>query len=141
MGNDYAQEFFDFLILNLCAFKEETGNVIPISFFLLFNNESYKHIIVDEVGDQTLEKIRKYALETGACYVFSASEAWASKTISGKPSEQEDREEIILISAEGPGLNKVAQIRIFEDGTLGEPQISEAFSGRLTGLLPSQEYH
>lgn len=138
MGNDYAQEFFDFLILNLCQLKE-AGQDIPISFFLLLGDGEYKHIIVDEVGDQTLGKIRKYAMESGAKYVFSASEAWASKNLSGNPSEQEDRQKIILISAEGPRLNKVAHIRIFDDGTLGEPQISETFSGRLTGLISSGE--
>lgn len=80
--------------------------------------------------------VRKMAQLVNAWYVIQVSEGWMTTQDCSElpPSQQPDRVEVIMVSLDGPDLRLLTTIEIRPDGTLGEPQKSESFSGRFAGL-------
>lgn len=118
--------------------RRERGGV-PLSFFLAMPNHELVHVPAVpgfDAGDMA-ETVRGISEQFGARYVVTVGEAWVSvrETVEGvRPSQDPERTEALMVSIDGPDLERVASVEIRPDGTLGEPVIRDAFGGRMANL-------
>jgi hypothetical protein len=87
--------------------------------------------------DQLVLMVRSIAARVGAEYVIHVGEAWVSAMTTaggGAPSEQPDRQEVVIVNVEGPGLRRMTLVPVLPNGEFGEPTVTDEYSGRMTGL-------
>jgi hypothetical protein len=126
-------------ILNTSMEFRLTRGELPMSFLLVMPNGDLIQIppVVDDDKDVMVALVRNLAKQMGARYVLSVGEAWVSarNQVEGvRPSEDPARMEALIVSIDGPDLERLALVEIRPDGTLGEPNIQDVFSGRLANL-------
>jgi len=71
---------------------------------------------------------------TEARYVVFACEAWVSQTPGAPPSEQEDRTEALIITVDGPDLNRMVTVPLLPDGGFGERFQTNDYGGLFSNL-------
>lgn len=144
MDRTDAIDFFNTTLNTSMEFRRTHGEV-PMSFLLVMSNGDIVRIppVVDDDKDVMVALVdkdvmvaivRNLAKQMGARYVLSLGEAWVSarNTVEGvRPSEDPARMEALIVSIDGPDLERLALVEIRPDGTLGEPNIQDVFSGRL----------
>jgi hypothetical protein len=126
------------------------GQEVTMTFFLVLPNGE-KTVLVPAAMLPTTDKdelvgiVRALATRVGARYVIHVSEAWMSAMNTegdGAPSEQPDRQEVILASVDGPGLRRMTLVPILPNGGgFGEPTVTDSFGGRMTDFTGNADYH
>jgi|SaaInlStandDraft_7_1057024.scaffolds.fasta_scaffold01745_11 hypothetical protein len=122
------------------SFREEQGEEVQQMFGFLIDNTV--QLVPGAVfpaanKDHLAAIVQSIAEEKGAKCVFMVSEAWLSMNpLSGAPSKDPARMEIIMITASGEGVNLMMTRQILGPKTLGEVEIQEgsAVSGRFHNL-------
>lgn len=138
MDRTEAINLFDAIVNSTIEYRRDHGEV-PMSFVLALPDNELVHVPAPpgfDAGDMA-EVIRGMADQMGARYVLSIGEAWVSvrKQVEGvRPSLDPDRTEAILVSIDGPDIERLAMIEIRPDGSFAEPTIEDTFMGRMANL-------
>lgn len=94
--------------------------------------------------DELMQIVRALGVYYDARYVIHVTEAWTSVTaglVGGAPSEQPDRQEVVLANVDGPGLRRMTLVPILPDGGFGEPTVTDEFGGRMADFTDSADYN
>jgi len=133
-----ALELFQVIVNAAMECRREHGEV-PLTFILAMPNHELVHVpsVPGFDAGKMAETIRGISEQFGARYVLSVGEAWVSArtTIEGvRPSQDPERTEALMVSIDGPDLERIASVEIRPDGTLGEPVFEDTFYGRMANL-------
>lgn len=121
------------------SFREESNEEVAMIFGFSKGDEFRivpAVVIPSSSKEDMLLKVRNMANEMQADLVFSVSEAWMSMNpLGGRPSQDPNRMEAIVVSASGPGVRLVLTRQIYADGSLGDVKTSwQVEEGRFTNL-------
>lgn len=135
-----AEEATEFALLTLAFARERRAETR--SDFLAMGVLLVDGAILPVGGLHVLEgkdrgpALRRLAQEQGARFVVHVYEAWCAKVVGdeeraafdahraagGQVRDFDGREEVLLCSVDGPGLNRLWSCPILPDGTAGEPR-------------------
>ncbi len=140
-----ARSLFDTVVKASVDYRREQGE-IPMSFIFVLPDGRIFQLppVPGEDGAEISMAVRSLAVTMGARYVLSVGEAWISSKDPEEgiaPSEDPERIEAVMVTIDGPDLRLLCHVEIKENGSLGEPEISEDFGGRFTDLSASLEFN
>lgn len=138
---------YDAVLQQALEFRKE-GQEVAMTFFLVLPEKTVlvpAAILPTTDKDELVGIVRALAARLGARYVIHVSEAWMSTMNTegdGTPSEQPDRQEVVIASVDGPGLRRMTLVPILPNGGgFGEPTVTDSFGGRMTDFTGSADYH
>jgi len=145
ISREQALGVYDAVLQQALEFRKE-GKEVAMTFFFVLPE---KTVVVPAAMLPTTDKdelasmVRAFAARVGARYVIHVGEAWMSAMPAGggAPSEQPDRQEVVLASVDGPGLRRMTLVPILPSGDFGEPTVTNEYGGRMTDFTDSTEYH
>jgi len=136
---DNVKGLLDDMVQMAIRVRREHGEV-PAMFVLIppgIRNPVCLPAIPGVDKGQMAEIIRRTAQKSGAKYVAWVGEAWVSTRtgVDGTaPSGDPERQEAIIVSLDGAGVQMIGMVPIHPDGTLGEPVVGLHGTGRMTNL-------
>lgn len=139
-------DVYEAVLQQALEFRKD-GQEVAMTFFLIRPEKTVivpADMLPTSDKDQLVLMVRALAARVGAQYVVHVGEAWMSPlttTGDGAPSEQPDRQEVVLASVDGPGLRRMTLVPILPNGGFGEPTVTDQYSGRMTDFTDSEEYH
>lgn len=134
-------------VIQLALELRKEGKEVTMTFIFVLPE---KTVVVPAAMLPTTDKdelagmVRAFAARIGARYVIHVGEAWMSAMTTagdGAPSEQPDRQEVVLASVDGPGLRRMTLVPILPNGEFGEPTVTNEYGGRMTDFTDGAEYH
>ena len=137
---------YEAVLQQALEFRKE-GQEVAMTFFLVLPEKTVvvpAAMLPTSDKDQLALMVRALAARVGARYVIHVGEAWMSIMTTagdGAPSEQPDRQEVVLASVDGPGLRRMTLVPILPNGGFGEPTVTDQYGGRMTDFTDSGEYH
>lgn len=146
VSREQALVVYERVLQQALEFRKE-GQEVAMTFVLVL---SEKTIVVPAAmlptsdKDQLALMVRALAARVGARYVVHVGEAWMSAMTTaggGAPSEQPDRQEVVLASVDGPGLRRMTLVPILSTGGFGEPTVTDQYGGRMTDFTDSADYN
>jgi len=146
ISREQALGVYDAVLQQALEFRKE-GKEVAMTFFFVLPE---KTVVVPAAMLPTTDKdelagmVRAFAARIGARYVIHVGEAWMSAMTTagdGAPSEQPDRQEVVIASVDGPGLRRMTLVPILPSGEFGEPTVTNEYGGRLATFTDGAEYH
>ena len=122
------------------AIRESGEELLMIFAFTIEKDEGLATFVIPAAAiphdnkDELSQRVRMMADQSGALAVYTVTEAWLGTKLNTPPSEDPDRQEAIMVSASGQGLNLTLTREIKKDGSLGEVQTYSDAQGRMTNL-------
>lgn len=117
----------------------KTGEQVEMMFAFWVPKEKKMRLLPGAMlyGDNTqvAAQVRRISDSIGATVVFTAVEGWLGRNPMVRPSEDPSRQEAIIITASGAGINLMLTRQINEDGTLGKvDEVDGDVSGTFSNL-------